>query len=873
MHNYQEDIFVSRSFESLILLAVLTLAFMGSFNQAFSADTLPVSERLIHGMDSTAGLNSGGWHLEKGTVEMSPAEIVPKFGSGAVRFRGEAMIVSAKGDFHLTDKLPGNFQTLALWVYLSDDSNVSELGFQFWDANGEGLTEKIPADWLGWRLLELHADSKKIVPAWKQPEQNGALEQPIRSLNFAWFAKTPGPTHLDLDALSGTFSTSETPSAPFDLKIELPRSVSVRAPLNGSLILHNSTSKELQATAEYTVLANPQLVTVPIADPVHGLDIAHGAKAWTIQNDIEEPEPTLTDGLIFTNREIPWDNKGYGDIKQRLDLGVAHKVTKIAIFPTDANWLWNAEVSTSMNGTSFQIIPGMEKLDLYKHWTGLDAVPTTPVEARFILVRYFKNGEPAKRISLPNEIRVFDGMDALDKAIPELGGVVAKGKFLVTVPARGFTVQPLNEISLPEDGAYVLRIEMTVDGYYDSTQAMVFTTPVPNKPSDATASRFGINASSANLADDWGPFGFGWVRFENMKWLMFSPSLDEFHFDGSVTPWQIRFDDLMRRYNQCGMKVLPYIFMVPEYATSAGAEVEKKLRPAHPPKDPDEYAKAVFQVVARYGSNKVPPEKLKTSDKLSGLNQISAVEIWNEPNLNPKSDASYGAWAAPLEKFWPVFRAGAEAAKAADPKIPVTSPGMAGLIIEVLEPFRQYRYPDGKTPLDFMDILNVHYYSGRQPPEIATRDANVVRQGEEQSTISYPDNLRELIAWRDKYATGKPIWLTETGYDSAGSHGIDERLQAARIPRVTLMALAAGVDKVFIYRESGSTPSQHAAAGLLRNDSSPKPSYFSVATMLRELADMSQGSSLRLLDSDPNIWLFAWDTPKGKVLSAWTVKR
>jgi hypothetical protein len=856
--------------KKLTLLPIFALAC--AFNAVSGADTPTGSERLIHAMDSTEGLKAGGWRFEKTAVEMSPATIPPKLGSGSVRFRGEAAIAGGKGDFHLADQLPGNFQRLSLWVYLSPDSNVSELGLQVWDANGEGLTEKIPADWQGWRQIVFDAGSSNIVPAWKQPEQNGTLDQPIRMLNLAWFTKEPGPSHLDVDALTGVFSGSDKPLAPLDLQVELPPTATARAPLGGSVVLQNSTGKAIEAKVEYTLISNPQLVAVQVPDPVHGLDVAHGAKAWTTDKEGETPDPTLTDGLNFTNREIAWDNNGHSEeVTQRMDLGAPHKITKVAIFPTDANWIWNAEVSASIDGKTFQVIPGMEKLDLFKHWTGLEAVATSPAEGRFIKVRYFKDGELPKRVSLPNEIQIFGGTGPADKVVPELGGVVAKGSFSVGVPAGSFAVHPLKEISLPEDGSYLLRLDVTADGACRVAQKSIFTAPAPNKPADGATSRFGINASSSDLADAWGPFGFGWVRFENMKWLMFSPSPGEFRFDGSVAPWQIRFDDFMKRYNECGMKVLPYIFMVPEYATTAGPDANKKMRASFPPKDPAEYGEAVFQVVARYGSNKVPADKLKTPDKVTGLNQISAVEIWNEPNLNPKPDAGWGAWAAPLDQFWPVFRVGAEAAKAADPKLPVTSPGMAGLTLEVIEPLRQFKYPDGKTPLDFLDILNVHYYSGRQPPETATKDANVVRQGNEQSALTYPDDLRELIAWRDLHAAGKPIWLTETGYDSAGPFGTNERMQAARLPRVTMLALAAGVDKVFIYREMGSTPSQHAAAGFVRNDSSLKPSYFSVATMLRELAGMAQGPTPRLPDPDPNIWLYAWETPQGKVLTAWTV--
>ena len=857
-------------FGALNLLAATALVMAGVVTPAFCADAPHTSERLLHAMDSTGGLGAGGWRLDKATVGMSPAGIEPKLGSGSVRFSGEATIPGAKGDFHLADKLP-EFQKLSVWVYLSDDSNVSEVGLQVWDANGEGLTEKFPADWHGWKRIEFNAESPGIIPAWKQPEQDGKLDQPIRMLNLAWFAKDAGPTHIDVDGLTGTFKATAAPATPMDIKIELPQSAQANQPLGGSIIAHNSTGKPQQVTAEYTLVSNPQLVDVLPLDPVHGADIARGAKAWTISSEGEEPDTTLTDGLIFTNKEFPYD-KGYGEVSQRIDLGAAHKITKLAIFPTDANWLWYAEVSGSLDGKTYHVIPGLEKLDLNKKWTGIDAFPTAPAEARFLRVRYFNDGEPPKRISLPNEIRVYDGMDAADRAIPELGGVAAKGKFSFEVPAGSFAIQPLKEIVLPGAGAYLLRVEAKAGDFTDIAQATLISSPATNKPADATTSRFGINASSLNLTDDWGPYGFGWVRFENMKWMMFSPARGEFRFDGSVAPWMVRFDEIMKRYNACGMKVLPYLFMVPEYASSAGPEVDKKNLPAHPPKDPADYAEAVFQVVARYGSNKVPADKLKTPDKLTGLNQLGAVEIWNEPNLNPNPDAHYGAWAAPLDEFWPVFRAGAEGAKAADPKTPVTSPGMAGLTLEVLEPLRQFHYPDGKTPVDFFDILNVHYYSGRQAPEIATRDGNVARQGNEQSSITYPDNLRELIAWRDMYAPGKPIWLTETGYDSAGPFGTNERYQAARIPRVMLLALAAGVDKVFLYREAGSTPSMHAAAGLVRDDSSRKPSYFTVATTLRELAGVSQGGTPRLLDPDPNIWLYAWETPKGTVLVAWTVK-
>ena len=65
--------------------------------------------------------------------------------------------------------------------------------------------------------------------------------------------------------------------------------------------------------------------------------------------------------------------------------------------------------------------------------------------------------------------------------------------------------------------------------------------------------------------------------------------------------------------------------------------------------------------------------------------------------------------------------------------------------------------------------------------------------------------------------------MTETGYDSAGPFGTTEAIQAARLPRVVMLCLANGVERVFVYRESGSTPSMHACSGVLRDDFSREP--------------------------------------------------
>ncbi len=257
---------------------------------------------------------------------------------------------------------------------------------------------------------------------------------------------------------------------------------------------------------------------------------------------------------------------------------------------------------------------------------------------------------------------------------------------------------------------------------------------------------------------------------------------------------------------------------------------------------------------------------LLTPDKRSGLKLVKYYELWNEPNLNPSPTATWGGWAAPMEKYYEMMRFGAEAVKRADPDAVVTSAGYAGMSTDVVDPLRTFSYPDGKYPLDFVDVINVHFYSGQEPPEVCRTDGNAKLT----SSTTFPENLRELVEWRDRYAPGKPIWMTETGYDSAGPFGTTEAIQAARLPRVVMLCLAYGIDKVFVYRESGSTPAMHACSGVLRDDFSRKPSWYTLGTAIRQLHEV-RGGARRMPHPDANVWLLEWNVGDRPLLTAWTV--
>ena len=454
--------------------------------------------------------------------------------------------------------------------------------------------------------------------------------------------------------------------------------------------------------------------------------------------------------------------------------------------------------------------------------------------------------------------------------IPVVGYEIAEGNLSVTVdPGNTLIFSPVEALKL-STGAYFAGFRVSSPLITKVLYKNYFI--MPDELQDkAPDSRFGINGSNPDLAGYHKRMGLGWIRFENLKWAFISPEKDKFFFDGSVSPWHVEQDRIIKEYTEkYNLNYLPYVFQTPDWATTAPPGHNNSL--GFPPKDFNEYGTAIFQIVARYGSKQHQADRLLTDDKVSGMDLLRVIELWNEPNLNAEA---WGPWVGSIEDFFEIFRIGAEAAKEADPNILVTSCGWAGIHLEDnIEQMETYRYSDGKTPVDFADILNVHFYSGKADPEISTVDYNVERGADpDPGDKTYEDHLRELVSWWTRVKPGnKPIWLTETGYDVDGPIGLDERYQAAKLPRVAMIAFAAGIDKVFIYRERGSHGTQHAGAGFLRNDNSIRPSWFSYSTLVRQLNGVETGKVPRLIFEDnEKIWGYLWERDGEKVLAVWSI--
>ena len=822
---------------------------------------------LLNPMEQNSVLHKGGWHMTDLSAE--PATIQPKVGSVALALQGVADIKGGKGDFTLSNNIPGVCNYLGAWVYLDEKSNIFKLGFQIHDSEGEAMLALFPANWKGWKWLEIEINENNFKQAYKQASKNSKPDQPLKSVHFVFFSNSKGVSSCIVDGLSAATIINQDTTTPFLATISKNVWGESNTTFKTDVFLSNFTNKPVSCTINYSIQEDSSLYNSKAPDPLLGKDHALKAKSWVEVDGEKINNNFITDGENSTSYGTPYKKEHYSDAFQFIDLGQERNIKKIDFKSGDANWCWGMDVLASPNGKVYTPVPDLQKINMHKKWGIFTIGPQKPFKARFLKLHFkARDGKRANVIRMPASIMIYDGADDENMDIPKVGNEIEKGTKAVTIPAKSFAVVSLLSTKILPTGGYFIGLQAT---YGDITQVFYKNYFVmPESLENVTAvSRFGINASTPELAKLHKRMGMGWIRFENMKWAFISPEKGKYAFDGSVKPWGVNEDEIIKNYTtKYKLNYLPYVFQTPRWASSA-PEKHRNFR-GFPPKNYNDYGTCIFQIVARYGSKKHPKNKLLTNDKLSGMNLMKVIELWNEPNLNAES---WGPWVGSIEKYFDIFRIGAEAAKKADPNITVTSCGWAGISLDVIGKMATYKYPDGKTPLDFTDILNVHFYSGKADPECAVVDRNVQRGAKPKAgSRTYEEDLRDLVSWWKKIKPGKPIWLTETGYDVGGPIGRDERYQAAKLPRCTMMAFAAGIEKVFVYREKGSTPTQHAGAGFLRNDKSIRPSWFAFATLIRQLHGVKTNKVFSLhFQGNKNIWGYLWDKDGKKVFSVWAL--
>lgn len=206
-----------------------------------------------------------------------------------------------------------------------------------------------------------------------------------------------------------------------------------------------------------------------------------------------------------------------------------------------------------------------------------------------------------------------------------------------------------------------------------------------------------------------------------------------------------------------------------------------------------------------------------------GSGALDAVEIGNEPEI---SDTDYTR----------IFGAMARGVRRGNAKLKVATCAMRNAPSE-----RYFKSLETVRPhLDLVDVITVHTYSELEPwPTFK-------RAHPEDPVAKFLQPVQEAIAWRDRHAPGKPVWVTEFGWDSSTQKpdpngewakwvGNADAEQAAWTVRAFLEFSRLDVARAYLYWfNDEDVPHMHASSGLTRKYS-PKPSYHAVAQLQREL--------------------------------------
>lgn len=377
-----------------------------------------------------------------------------------------------------------------------------------------------------------------------------------------------------------------------------------------------------------------------------------------------------------------------------------------------------------------------------------------------------------------------------------------------------------------------------------------------------------------------------WIR-DYSHWEYYEPVNNEYHFTDAILHKiqdTVNYDEYYLRLKELGIQNLLVIMNAPKWASSHPEDpLYHEFAPSMD-KDgtkPEHYREAAefyYQLTARYGSKKHPKKNLMTSDNMSGMDVVNVIEVENEPDGPPDwgDQITLEEYAALLNAVYDgdQGRLGKEyGIKAADPDMPVSIGGL-GFNLPAMKEIIDYA---GRQPFD---VINVHFYTFKH-----VRENYRVAIPPEWSSLEY--DMREISEWRDENAPGKPVWLTEIGFDTKdySTEQVTEQEAANYLIRSYLLALGAGVEKCFwfIFRDldppANKNPTVFSSSGLFEHNDKewqgetrlkPKMTYWYNATFKNLTEDyVFEGDFSVTKDSTVRQYDFAGKDESKKLAVLW----
>ena len=254
-------------------------------------------------------------------------------------------------------------------------------------------------------------------------------------------------------------------------------------------------------------------------------------------------------------------------------------------------------------------------------------------------------------------------------------------------------------------------------------------------------------AQLVRMADE---AGFHWLRQE-FPWqdieIHGKDDFEDRRHEPYRSAWE-KYDQIVEMTEAQGLELIVRLSTPPIWSRAKGDAVGTFA----PPDDVQDFADFVTAVVSRYQG------------------RIRYYQLWNEPNIYPE----WGHYPIDPEAYVALLKAGAEAARAADPNVIIIAGALAATID--LQPnaipdrqslsdliFLQRMYDAGAAP--YFDIMAVQGYGLWSGPTDTRMHPRVLN-------ISHHLYIRDLMVQNGD--SHKPIWISEMNWNVA-PEGIEPR--------------------------------------------------------------------------------------------------
>ena len=294
------------------------------------------------------------------------AAVPAKIGRDALTFRGTSGD-AAKGDFDIGGPVPGETLAVGCWFHLSEGANVREVGFQFYDNEGEACSPRSRE--LDWLEMGRNADDGRGPQATllSQRNETGAPDMPIKGVHHRLVVQGRASA-VTVDGAVARVRLPEAERAR-GLAVTLLGSTDVARGkrIGGSLLLTNPGDKPAKVKIELSLRRDGTLYCRYCPTPSR-LRSGAGAHSRTEANGEKIAENTLTDGLDYTAAETSYRTDYWESADEFVELREPIEITSMGWLAGDANWVWKVDAASSADGKTFVPVPALQGVDLHGKW-------------------------------------------------------------------------------------------------------------------------------------------------------------------------------------------------------------------------------------------------------------------------------------------------------------------------------------------------------------------------------------------------------------------------------------------------------------------------------------------------------------------------